>query len=246
MKTIDPATTERFIREAFENNFEQLRFESGHALAPEVKERALEQALLYWRKLRDIAESVTDTEVDLQLPNQKTPGGRKFNIEGIVDIVREEGRTVMYDLKTHDAEFVSDNIDMYEEQLNVYAYIWQELRKQHLDEVAVIATQFPESVGEAMRNDDPVELEAALAKWNPVIPIAFKRENVSSTIHEFGKVVDAIEKRRFGPPPVKDLRVQITKGNCLQQGSAATAMRVFPVAHIGPTPYRLDVAILGQ
>src|SRR5947207_1032929 len=107
--------TEAFIREAFDSNFEQLRFESGHALAPEVKERALEQTLLYWRKLRDIAESVTDTEVDLQLPNQKTPNGRKFNIEGIVDIVREQDRTVMYDLKTHDAEFVSDNIAMYEE-----------------------------------------------------------------------------------------------------------------------------------
>src|SRR5438876_3937588 len=62
---------------------------------------------------RHIAESVTDTEVKLNLPNQKTPKKRTFCIDGVVDIVRENDAVTMYDLKTHDLEFVRDNIDLY-------------------------------------------------------------------------------------------------------------------------------------
>ena len=92
------------IREFFDRNLAELQAEGGHALAPEVRRVALEQVRLYWRKLRGIAEKVTDTEVKLNLPGQKTPHGRTFGIEGIVDIVREEDRTVLYDIKTHDAD----------------------------------------------------------------------------------------------------------------------------------------------
>jgi hypothetical protein len=212
MQLNDTDPTEEFIREAFENNFERLRFENGHALAPEVKERALEQVILYWRKLRDIAESVTDTEVNLQLPNQRTPKGRKFNIEGVVDIVREQGKTIMYDLKTHDAEFVKDNIDMYEEQLNVYAFIWRELRHQPLDEMAIIATQFPEPVVAAIRSNDEAEITRALSAWTAVVPVPFNREKVDTTIHSFGETVDAIEERRFAPPGLNALRLTDEKG----------------------------------
>ena len=97
---------ESFIRRSFEENFVRLRFENGHGLTAEVKEAALRHVLLYWRKLRKIAETVTDTEVRLNLPGQVTPNKRKFNIEGIVDIVRAEGRTVMYDIKTLDPRYV--------------------------------------------------------------------------------------------------------------------------------------------
>ena len=85
----------------FNDNFETLKLEGGHALAPDVKRTALQQVLMYWRKLHDIAEKVTDTEVKLNLPQQHTPAGRVFGIEGVVDIVRENDRIVMYDIKTH-------------------------------------------------------------------------------------------------------------------------------------------------
>jgi hypothetical protein len=52
-----------------------------------------------WRRLRDVAEKITETEVRLHLPNQTTPKGRRFNIEGVVDIVQEGERTIMYDLR---------------------------------------------------------------------------------------------------------------------------------------------------
>lgn len=200
-----PTISEQQLRELFDRNFERLRLENGHSLAPDVREAAWEQVYCYWRKLRHIAETVTDTEVKLNLPNQKTPRKRTFCIEGVVDIVRENEKVTMYDLKTHDLEFVRDNIDLYRDQLNVYAHIWQNLRGERLDETAVIATPVPESVSAALRSGDVKRIEAAFAGWSPVVPIAFDAANVSNTIAEFAEVVDKIEEHEFQPQPVHEL-----------------------------------------
>jgi hypothetical protein len=203
-----PPITEDQLREMFDLNFERLRQENGHSIAPDVREAAWEQVRLYWRKLRHIAETVTDTEVKLNLANQKSPKKRNFCIEGVVDIVRENDKVTMYDLKTHDLEFVQANIELYGDQLNVYAYIWQNLRGEQLDETAVIATPVPDAVSAAMRNGEPLQIEAALAEWNPVVPIALDAGNVKKTIAEFAKVVDRIEDHEFCPPSVSDLTVR--------------------------------------
>ena len=103
---------EDFLREVFEENFEHLRLESGHSITPYGKEVAFNQVLIYWRKMRGVAENVTDTEVRLSLPQQETPRGREYTIEGVVDIVREQDRTMMYDIKTHEADYVRANLEM--------------------------------------------------------------------------------------------------------------------------------------
>lgn len=205
------ADTEEFIREAFERNFERLRFESGHSLSTEVKEAALQQVLFYWRRLREVAERITETEVKLNLPGQKTPKGRKFGIEGVVDIVRDNDRVILYDLKTHDQDSVRANLADYEKQLNVYAHIWQNLRRQQLDQTAIIATSLPDSVKEAIESNDPDQLAKALANWNPVIDISADSRHIDETIHDFGKVVDNIEEGRFAPSPVRRLRRRETR-----------------------------------
>ncbi len=205
----DPAyedQMENFIRQVFEQNYEELRLDSGHAITPDVKRTALNQALLYWRVLRDVAENVTDTEVRLSLPVQETPRGRDYTIEGVVDILRDNERTVMYDIKTHNSEYVRANLDLYEQQLNVYAHIWIELRQQNLDEMAVIATDYPEAVGNALTDEDDQELVHALSQWQPLVPIGFDPDRVQETIHEFGQVVDAIEDGSFGPPALDRLQ----------------------------------------
>ncbi|MFH1905960.1 MAG: PD-(D/E)XK nuclease family protein [Chloroflexota bacterium] len=205
----DPAyelELEAYIRQVFEQNYEELRLDSGHAISPDVKRTALNQVLLYWRVLRDIAENVTDTEVRLNLPGQETPRGRDYTIEGVVDILREKDRTVMYDIKTHDADYVRANLDLYEQQLNVYAHIWKELRKQRLDEMAVIATDYPEAVRDALANENDDELAYALRQWQPVVPIEFDPRRLEETVKEFGQVVDAIEDGRFVPPPLEKLQ----------------------------------------
>jgi hypothetical protein len=159
----DSQELEHTLREMFEENFERLRTESGHTLAPDVKEAAWQQALMYWRRLRHIAESITDTEVKLNLPNQVTPKGRKFCIEGVVDIVREGSHTTMYDIKTHDLEFIKKNILFYQKQLNVYAHIWQNLRDQGLEETAVISTPVPERILALIRRGSDQEVLQAMA-----------------------------------------------------------------------------------
>lgn len=197
---------EAFIRQVFEQNYEELRLDSGHAITPDVKQAALNQVLLYWRILSDVAQNVTDTEVRLSLPAQKTPRGRDYTIEGVVDILRDNDRTVMYDIKTHNADYVRANIELYEQQLNVYAHIWQELRKQSLDDMAIIATDYPETVRNALANENEQELAYAISQWQPVVNIDFDPNSVGQTITEFGQVVDDIEEGRFNPPSLDRLK----------------------------------------
>lgn len=196
---------EAFLREAFEQNYEELRLESGHAIAPDVKATALNQVILYWRKLNEIAQNVTDTEVRLSLPNQKTPEKRTYTIEGVVDILRDNERTVMYDIKTHNAEYVRSNLDVYEQQLNVYAHIWQNLRGQPLHSTAIIATDYPDHVREALSSENEERIVHALHEWDPVVPIRFDPRKVEETIARFGEVVDDIENGVFAPPPLERL-----------------------------------------
>lgn len=206
---------EQYIRDVFEENYELVKLEGGHALAPEVKSTALQQVLIYWRKLKSVAETVTDTEVKLNLPEQVTPKGRKFCIEGVVDIVREKEHTTMYDIKTHDADLVRSNIEIYEKQLNVYAYIWQNLRGQPLNRTAVIATSYPESVKEALALGDPLRIESELEKWNPLIDIPYNQEHVDETIASFAEVVDKIEDNHFAPTSVALLQTRLGNAKTL-------------------------------
>lgn len=200
---------EALLRKMFDENYATLKLESGHAISPYIREIAFQQVLRYWQRLRDVAERVTDTEVRLTLPEQKTPKGRKYTIEGVVDIVRDDDRTIMYDIKTHDAEYVRANIAEYENQLNVYAHIWQGLRGEPLDETAIIATAFPERLNEAIQRGDEDLIAREMTRWEPLIPIPLNQARVESTIKEFGQVVDLIEGKSFAPPPVERLKEKL-------------------------------------
>lgn len=204
--SLDDAEVEETIRDFFERNLLELQADGGHALAPEVRETALQQVLLYWRRLRSLAERVTDTEVRLSLPEQRTPRGRTFAIEGVVDIVRDEGHTTLYDIKTHPPDEVRANAEAYARQLNVYAYIWQELRGEQLDETAIICTAFPEPLTDALRSGDEGRLATEVGRWDPVIEIPFDEEGVSDTVAEFAAAVDRIEDHDFAPPSLAQLR----------------------------------------
>ena len=188
----DDEEIEQFIHDAFEDNFERLRQESGHSITPDVKEAALLQVLMYWKKMRNIAEKVTETEVKLTLPEQVTPEGRKYSIRGVVDIVNEDQQTRMYDIKTHDADYVRDNVELYEKQLNMYAHIWQTLRGQELDGTAIIATELTNDLKRALRIGNPELIEAAIQKWEPLVDVQIDSVSLDKTISDFGSIVDKI------------------------------------------------------
>ncbi|UDV85126.1 PD-(D/E)XK nuclease family protein [Bacillus cereus] len=202
-----------FIAEAFEENYELLRLEGGHSLSPHVKKLALEQVKQYWKKLRNLAENVSDTEVRLTLPQQKTPSGKYYTIQGVVDVVKEDDKVVMYDIKTHDVDFVRCNKKDYEGQLNIYAYIWQSIRGQHLDGTSIIAIgetdELRKAKQRASQSKNEQILEEAIVKWNPEVPIQLESEQVEAYLEAFGEVVDRIEDFQFTPPPVEKLHSKI-------------------------------------
>ncbi len=203
----------KFIEEAFEENYELLRLEGGHSLSPHVKKVALEQVKQYWKKLRKLAENVSDTEVRLTLPQQKTPKGKFYTIQGVVDVVKEGDRTVMYDIKTHDVNFVRCNKKDYEGQLNIYAHIWQSVRGQHLDGASIIAIGETDELSKAKQRatqaNNPQILEDAISEWNPEVPIQLEAEQVKAHLEAFGEVVDMIEGFQFNPPPVEKLNSKV-------------------------------------
>lgn len=205
--------TEQQLLDLFEENFQRLRMENGHSLSEDVKEAAKEQVLLYWRRLKEIAKSVTDTEVPLSLPNIRTEKSRIYAIEGIVDIVREAEKVIMYDIKTHESDFVRSHIDLYQPQLNVYAYIWEHLRNEKVSETAVIATQPPRALVNAMFSSDKKDFDDECDRWNPVVKIPFDHMNVEKTIHNFSEIVDKIEDHKFKPKEKERLGERVTDKN---------------------------------
>lgn len=203
------------IKEYFEDNYELMRLEGGHAVTEDIKQLALTQVLYYFTKMRDVAMKVTDTEVKLTLPDQKTPKGRSFTIEGIVDIVRDDNETWMYDIKTHDTAYIESNKDLYEKQLNVYAHIWQQLRGQTLDKTAIISTAYPEGLKQAHLLNDQFRIQYELSKWNPMIELDFDQEKVQEVVDHFAEIVDCIEEKKFKPATVETLRSTMEGTNAL-------------------------------
>jgi len=203
---------EEFLRERFDDNFEIIQEETSTGLAPDIREMAFQQVLYYWRKLSQIAMKVTETEVRLNLPCQRTPQGREFGIEGVVDIVREEDQTVMYDIKTHEVEYAQAHKDDYARQLNIYAHIWQILREQELDQTAVITTALPRTLQEAIVNEDDERIQREMSEWDPVIDIPFDPSQVEEAIEEFGEVVDRIEDGEYSPVLLSKLKARTAEG----------------------------------
>lgn len=190
------------IEEFFHENYRQMLAEGGaHVLTPHALAQARQQVEHYWTKLSEVAVNVTDTEVRLQLPNRQTPKGRRFVIEGVVDLVREAGRIRMYDIKTHFCGEVERNRASYAAQLNVYAYVWRELRGQEVHEMGIIAVQLPQRLRDAIRGENTADIERELAAWNPLVPLPFETSSLDETFAKIATTVDRIEDGEFAPPP---------------------------------------------
>ncbi len=196
------------IEELFEENYQIEQVSSGSFLTEEIKRLALLEVKMYYKRLKEIAEKVTQTEVKLTLPDQKTDSGRTFTIEGVVDIVKEDDDTWMYDIKTHDAVYINANKEFYENQLNIYAHIWQNLRKEKLNHTAVISTHIPNKLKDALHGSDEALIKHEFELWNPLIELPFEPEKVDETIKDFACVVDSIEEKQFIPPGVEKLRTK--------------------------------------
>lgn len=196
---------EAFIVGVFEDELSLIEEETGTRPNALARTEALRQVLLYWRKLHYTAERVEETEVHLVLPNRESPGGKRYNLEGVVDIVADEDGTRMYDLKTHEPEYVLAHPEEYAAQLEVYATIYEELKGRRIDGTGIISTALPARLRSAIRSGDDAAIEKELSAWEPLIKMPFTREARKETIEDFGRTVDAIEDGHFPPMPPERL-----------------------------------------
>jgi hypothetical protein len=119
----------------------------------------------------------------------------------------------MYDIKSHDPDYVRANKELYEKQLNVYSHIWQNLRRNKLDHTAIIATALPTAMRSAIQSEDENLIQFESDKWEPIIDIPYKEEKIKETINDFACVVDKIEDCQFTPPKQKVLEGKIEGTN---------------------------------
>lgn len=194
------------IRALFDENYEFLKAEGGDVVTDFVREEAFSQVLQYWKRNRALIDKITEAEVKLTLPGLHTP--RKnipYNLEGVVDIVREGEETWMYDLKTHERAVIESNLDAYKAQLNIYAYIWCGLRGHKLDNTAIISTPLPPALKGALRSGNPEWIARERETWDPIIPLGYSEDEIERMIEDFGSVVESIEDHNFTPPPTDRL-----------------------------------------
>ncbi|MBP6738533.1 MAG: ATP-dependent helicase [Leptospiraceae bacterium] len=208
---ISKINQEQYLDLFFQKNYKSLKQDGGYSLDAGSFLSAKEQVEYYWKKLKHIALAVTDTEVRLNLPNivhtdkanpEKT---FRFNLEGVVDIVSENGREVMYDLKTHDDQTVRTYIGEYKKQLNIYAHIWSKLKGKLIDETAIIATKLPKLNNEIKRESAEEREFRLLNNWNPVVPLDYSESEVIDTLHDFGNTISKIEAKKFKPQDLAHL-----------------------------------------
>lgn len=193
------------LRELFEDNFEELKFETGRSITSNMKEYAWQQVKLYYEKLGEVAKNITETDVKLILPEQVTPKGRKYTIEGNVNIGREKDKITMYHIKPHNCQEIEKNKDIYREQLNLYAHMWKKLRNTPIDKMAIIATAPSEELKEAINIYDKNLTKSLINSWNPIVPVPFNEEEVKKQLQSFGETVDKIQDGQFRPPSLEKL-----------------------------------------
>ena len=201
--TLTDSEIEEKIEEIFEDNYASLKFAGNHSLTENTKKSALYQIIYYFKKLRHIVDNVKRTEVKLTLADRKTPKGRRYSIEGIVDLVEESKKLCMYDIKTHELEYVKHNLEKYKDQLNLYAHIYENLNQTELDLLGVISTHIPHNLlAHDMGTDD---WKREFESWSPIVRIDTSKHEIEKIVNKFAVVVDKIENKEFKPVSVKTL-----------------------------------------
>lgn len=202
------------VKELFEVNLDQLKRSAGHTLSKEVEEQALMQVLLYNKKLDELASQVTETEVELVLPDQVTPAGKEYTLMGVIDVVIDEDGARLYDFKTMDIKAIESNMEVFKHQINVYTYIWNELKKNGIPivEAAIIATNPPEELKEIIY--DTIDFDCyqeAISNWQPKRTISLEDQPTQDeTLTFIGDIIDQIEENQFDPQPLERLVQRFT------------------------------------
>lgn len=206
------------LREIFEDNYEELKYETGRSITLNMKEFAWQQVKLYYEKLEKVAKNMTEAEVKLILPEQLTPKGKKYAIEAIVDIVEKDDEITMYDIKTHSSVEIENDKEFYKDQLNLYAHMWRNLKGTEIDNMAIIATAPPSELRQASSIGDEIAVDI-IDDWNPIVELEIDNKEIEKQIRCFGETIDKIEDGEFKAPTLDRLK-ETKKGQKAPFGTA--------------------------
>ena len=149
---------EQTIREAFEANYEQLRAESGHALSMDVREAALQQVLLYWRKLHELAEKITETEVRLESATKRRQrAGSSGSRESSILCETRPYHHVRHQDPRSRVHRCQQGVSIRSNSTSTHTFGRTSAVK--LDETAIISTHVPLHIREMIEGSDPVKRE---------------------------------------------------------------------------------------
>ena len=209
----DEIKIEEKLREFFEANYEYLKESSGHSINELMKERAFEQVLIYWKKHRQMILDGKVSSMQISVPNLRTPNKAiPYSIEGMIDVLEKDGKRSLFDVTTNSREQIEDDIDLYKDELNLYAYELERMKESDIGGTFVLSTSMPRDVRYALKNGNASELEHALANWNPIVPVQHSHDVLESAVKKVGEVVEKIQNCEFDPPSPSVLKKEFKDG----------------------------------
>ena len=186
---------EERIREFFDRNYELLRHEGGHVWAEGARRQALEQALLYWRKLKAIATSVTRTEEKLRLRDKSRPrAGRLWSKASSISYVRGPRCGCTTSRRTKSARCVR-RPTITKTSSTSTPTSGKESFARGSTELPLLQHGCRLNLRERFKAATPRAIREAMDAWQPVVDLPFDEEDVDRTIRDFGRCVDNIERR---------------------------------------------------
>ena len=213
MNKMNDAEFENKLREFFEANYEYLKETSGHSINQAMKEQALEQVFLYWKKHKDMIlggeiSSVKLSAGNLRTPNQNIP----FALEGEINTSEKDGQITLFDITTKSREQIENDIDFYQDELNLFAYEAEKMSLETSGKAFALSTSIPKDIRYAIKTGDTESLQEALQNWNPLVPIECSKDAQEATLSKIGEVVEKIHNCEFDPPPVSELKKKYKDG----------------------------------
>ena len=201
------------LREFFEANYEYLKETSGHSINEMMRERAFEQVLAYWKRHRKMMLEGNVSSIEISVPNLHTPNKDiPYSLEGKIDVLEKDGKLNLFDVTTNSKEQIEDDIELYRDELNLYAHELERIQEGSVAETFVMTTSVPKDVRHALKNNSLPELEHALENWDPIVPVQHNKNAQDAALKKVGEVVEKIQNCEFDPPAPSDLKKKYKDG----------------------------------
>jgi len=166
--------TEDNISDWFNRNYLHLSHRQREYLAPQTQQAALKQILNYVKRNNNWSH-LKEAEVDVSLLKDD------YILKGTIDLIKGDNDTVeIVDFKSEkkpDLVTEKERIEQYKRQLEVYAHLVEERTGEEVSKLHIYYT-----------GED---------NGNPYISFNRDSESINSTIEEFDRVVNNIEKKNY-------------------------------------------------